>query len=86
MYTDLEKISNKLRKRIVFTSSKARIPHLGSCLSCLDLLVFLYWRVLKLDTDNPYSETRDRFLLSKGHGAPVYFRYLLKEDIFLCLN
>ncbi len=82
MYSDLEKISNKLRKRIVFTSSKARIPHLGSCLSCLDLLVFLYWRVLKLDTDNPYSETRDRFLLSKGHGAPGLFQVLAERGYF----
>ena len=82
MYSDLEKISNKLRKRIVFTSSKARIPHLGSCLSCLDLLVYLYWRVLKLDTDNPYSETRDRFLLSKGHGAPGLFQVLAERGYF----
>ena len=82
MYSDLEKISNKLRKRIVVTSSKARIPHLGSCLSCLDLLVYLYWRVLKLDTDNPYSETRDRFLLSKGHGAPGLFQVLAERGYF----
>ena len=82
MYSDLEKISNKLRKRIVVTSSKARIPHLGSCLSCLDLLVYLYWRVLKLDTDNPYSETRDRFLLSKGHGAHGLFQVLAERGYF----
>ena len=82
MHSDLEKISNKLRKRIVFTSSKARIPHLGSCLSCIDLLVYLYWSVLKIDTDNPYSESRDRFLLSKGHGAPGLFQVLAERGYF----
>ena len=34
---ELQRIATKLRKKIITTSHKAKIPHLGSCLSCIDL-------------------------------------------------
>jgi len=57
-------------------------PHLGSCLSCLDLLVYLYWRVLRIDPSNAEDEGRDRFILSKGHAAPVLFQVLAERGFF----
>jgi transketolase len=62
-----------LRRRLITTSAKAKIPHLGSCLSCVELLVHLYWQELHIDPANPEDPGRDRFLLSKGHGAPILF-------------
>ena len=82
MDKDLIVLANKLRKRIVETSSLSRIPHLGSCFSCLDLLVYLYWRELSIDPKNPNAENRDRFILSKGHGAPALFQVLAEKDFF----
>ena len=75
METGLERLSIDLRKRIIETSSKAKIPHLGSCLSCIDLLIYLYWKELRIDPGDPNNPNRDRFILSKGHGAPALFRF-----------
>ena len=41
---DLSAKALTLRQRLVTTSATAKIPHLGSCLSCVELLVTLYWR------------------------------------------
>ncbi|MFH0986202.1 MAG: transketolase [Candidatus Omnitrophota bacterium] len=79
---DLRKISAELRGRIIETSGKAKVPHLGSCLSCVDILVALYWRVLQVDPDQPNAEGRDRFLLSKGHAAPALFQLLAMRGFF----
>jgi transketolase len=78
----LEATALTLRRRLVTTSAEARIPHLGSCLSCVELLVQLYWQELRVDPANPEDPERDRFLLSKGHGAPILFQVLAERDFF----
>jgi transketolase len=78
----LEATALTLRRRLVTTSAKARIPHLGSCLSCVELLVQLYWKELRVDPGNPEDPERDRFLLSKGHGAPILFQVLAERGFF----
>jgi len=78
----LHQIARELRFRTVRTSHLSGTPHLGSCLSCLDLLVYLYWRVLKVDPNNAQDEGRDRFILSKGHAAPVLFQVLAERGFF----
>lgn len=79
---NLRDIARTLRFRTVQTSHLCGTPHLGSCLSCLDLLVYLYWRVLKIDPSNAKDEERDRFILSKGHAAPVLFQVLAERGFF----
>ena len=79
---DLCSIALTLRKRLVTTSSIAKIPHLGSCLSCVELLVALYWNELRIDPTKPDDPDRDRFLLSKGHGAPILFQVLAMRGFF----
>jgi len=71
-----------LRQRLVTTSASAKIPHLGSCLSCVELLVALYWQELRIDPAQPEDPDRDRFLLSKGHGAPILFQVLAERGFF----
>jgi transketolase len=71
-----------LRARIIETSSRTGTPHLGSCLSCVDILTALYFKVLKLDTGNPQAPERDRFILSKGHGAPALFQTLAMRGFY----
>jgi transketolase len=78
----LEATALTLRRRLVTTSAKAKIPHLGSCLSCVELLVQLYWQELRIDPANPEDPERDRFLLSKGHGAPILFQVLAERGFF----
>lgn len=72
----------ELRGRIIEVSGRAGVPHLGSCLSCVDILTTLYWGVLRHDPAQPISANRDRFLLSKGHAAPALFQVLAKRGFF----
>ena len=79
---NLIEISKDLRRKIIKTSSYAKIPHLGSCLSCIDLLVYLYWCEIKINPKSPTEIDRDRFLMSKGHGAPALFQVLAEKGFF----
>jgi len=81
-FQKLNYISNLLRYRTVKTSHEASIPHLGSCLSCVEILVYLYWIELNLDPFNINDQDRDRFILSKGHGAPILFQVLAERGFY----
>ena len=80
--TELEALARELRARIVAFSSRTGTPHLGSCLSCLDILTALYFNIPRVDPENPYDDRRDRFILSKGHGAPALFQVLAMRGFF----
>ena len=79
---DLRKTASLLRAKIIENSHKASMPHLGSCLSCTDILTALYFSVLKIDPEKPRDPERDRFILSKGHGAPALFQVLAMRGFF----
>lgn len=79
---DLQLIAAQLRAKIIETSSRASLPHLGSCLSCLDLLVALYFNKLRINPKRPNDPQRDRFVLSKGHGVPALFQVLAMRGFF----
>lgn len=79
---DLEVIARELRGRIIETSHRAEIPHLGSCLSCVDILTVLYFSILQIDPTDPRADDRDRFILSKGHGAPALFQVLAMRGFY----
>lgn len=81
-YKKLERLAREIRGRIIETSSKTGTPHLGSCLSCVDLLVVLYFEILKIDPKQPKSPLRDRFILSKGHAAPALFQVLAIKGFY----
>lgn len=82
MLNELKKRASVLRQRIIETSHNAHVPHLGSCLSCVDILTALYFSVLRIDTNKPRDENRDRFILSKGHGAPALFQVLAMRGFY----
>lgn len=63
-------------------SHRAGTPHLGSALSCLDILVACYWRFLRIDPSNPAAPDRDRFILSKGHAASALYAVLAERGFF----
>lgn len=72
MHQDALELQNKavdIRKKIIELSAVAGGGHLGGSLSMADALVALYYHVLKYDPKNPDWPERDRFILSKGHGA-----------------
>jgi len=80
--TKLESLASELRAKIIENSHTSKTPHLGSCLSCVDILVALYFKFLKINPKKPQSIDRDRFILSKGHAAPALFHVLAKRGFF----
>ena len=79
---DQETIAREMRARIVENSHRTQTPHLGSCLSCVDILVAAYFAALRLDPAKPRDPLRDRFVLSKGHGAPALFQVLARRGFY----
>jgi transketolase len=78
----LRALSRDLRIRIIENSHKTGTPHLGSCLSCADILTAAYFEFLQIDPRNPRDSARDRFILSKGHAAPALFQILAMRGFF----
>jgi transketolase len=72
----------KIRGRIIQLSHQARTPHLGSSLSFVELLVYLYWDFLKISPEIAKDPTRDRFVLSKGHGITTLYAVLAEKGFF----
>lgn len=79
---DLAAIARRIRGRLVAMSHAAKTPHLGSALSCVEILVAAYWGVLRVDPSNPSDPARDRFLLSKGHAAAALYATLAYRGFF----
>ena len=79
---NLTAISRRIRARIVEMSHVAETPHLGSSLSCVDMLVAAYWGYLRIDPGNPLDQNRDRFILSKGHAATALYAALAERGFF----
>ena len=72
----------KIRGRIIQLSHQARTPHLGSSLSFVELLVYLYWNFLKISPEIAKDPSRDRFVLSKGHGITTLYAVLAERGFF----
>lgn len=70
---DLQITAIKIRKRLLRLIYEAKAGHTGGSLSSVDILVALYFHVLKIDPSNPSWEERDRFILSKGHSVEGYY-------------
>lgn len=73
----LKKIAKELRRDIIHIANASKSPHVGSALSCIDILSVLYYKILKLDD----WENRDIFILSKAHAAMALYVTLSKKGI-----
>jgi transketolase len=78
----LEKIARKIRCHVVRTISEAGAGHPGGSLSEADILTALYFHVMRVDPQRPKWENRDRFVLSKGHGAAGLYAALAERGYF----
>ena len=77
-----EKIATNIRKKIVRMHTQSKSSHIGSALSVVDILVALYFHVLKIDPKNPKDKNRDRLILSKGHAASALYATLAQRGFF----
>jgi len=80
--SELEAITRRIRGKVVEMSHKARAPHLGSGLSCVDILAAAYWGALRVNPQDPKQPERDRFILSKGHAAAALYATLAYRGFF----
>lgn len=74
--TRLEQKARTVRATCVQMAHDARQGHLGSALSCVELLIGLYHTWLRIDPSQLAVEERDRFIMSKGHGCTSYYAVL----------
>jgi len=79
---ELKRLAAELRGQVIKMSHQSGAPHLGSSLSCLDILTAAYWTAVRIDPKNPQDPNRDRFILSKGHAAAALYAVLAKRSFF----
>ena len=78
----LKMTATRVRMGIVEATHSAKSGHPGGSLSAADVLTYLYFNVMNVDTENPQDPLRDRFVLSKGHAAPALYAVLAERGFF----
>lgn len=79
---NLSKIAHQIRRDTVDVTGWAGGAHIGGALSVVEILVILYFKYLNVDPKRPQLETRDRVVLSKGHGGVGYAPVLARKGYF----
>lgn len=79
---DLDATARRVRGTVVELSNRAGTAHLGSALSCVDILVAAFWGGLDLGPERLGDPLRDRLILSKGHGAMALYATLAHRGYF----
>jgi transketolase len=80
--TELEEKAKQLRRHVVTMIATAGSGHPGGSLSAADIVTCLYFKVMRHDPKNPHWADRDRFILSKGHAAPILYAVLAECGYF----
>lgn len=78
----LQSMAQTLRRDVIDSIYRAGSGHPGGSLSLAEILSALYFHEMDVDPQNPAWEDRDRFVLSKGHGAPCYYAALSRRGYF----
>jgi transketolase len=79
---EMEAMAKKLRRHIITMIGKAGSGHPGGSLSAVEILTALYFKLLRHKPQDPHWEDRDRFILSKGHAAPLLYAVLAECGYF----
>ena len=86
MSTDVRDKTAAIARRVRVDAARmvhrAKASHIGTCYSMTDLLAVLYGAVLRVDPADPARPDRDRFVLSKGHGAAAIYATLADRGFF----
>jgi transketolase len=73
LVTTLQNEATRLRILCVRATTEAGSGHPTSCLSAADIVATLFFAVMRFDPKNPKNPSNDRFVLSKGHAAPLLY-------------
>lgn len=78
----LQGLARRIRIHAVRMTSRGGSSHIGSCLSCADILAAVYGAALRIDSKSPQDPARDRFILSKGHAGAAVYATLAERGFF----
>src|SRR5688572_31966343 len=81
-FSQLAASARTVRGRLVQMSHRSGAAHLGSALSCVELLLAAYDTAVRIDPQRPDAPDRDRLILSKGHAAPALYAVLAERGFF----
>lgn len=78
----LKDIANKLRIHCIESTNASNSGHPTSCASAAEVMSVLFFQVMKYALDDPRGPNNDRFVLSKGHAAPVLYAAWAEAGLF----
>ena len=84
--TAIAAMAYQLRQDVIEMVYQGGSGHPGGSFSSAEIVATLYWHVLKVDPANPSWDERDRFILSKGHSAPILYAALGERGYFDTAN
>ncbi len=79
---ELERLAREFRYALTDLVCRAGGGHLGGTLSLVEIMITLYWRILRVDPRDPRWPERDRLVMSKGHAGPVQYLALARRGFF----
>jgi len=75
-------VARELRLEVITLSHQSKTPLPGTSLTCVELLIALYWSVLRIDPNHPDASNRDRFIFNKTNGISVLYAVLARRGFF----
>jgi transketolase len=79
---EFNRLAAEYRYIITDIICRAGSGHLGGALSLVEIIITLYYRIMKVDPQNPKWPDRDRLIMSKGHAGPVLYTALAYKGFF----
>jgi len=79
---ELKETARKLRRHVISMIATAGSGHPGGSLSAADIVTALFFKVMHHNPEKPQWPDRDRFILSKGHAAPILYAALAESGYF----
>lgn len=79
---ELERRAKEVRRDVISMLTRAGSGHTGGSLSCVEILVSLYFGKMNHRPEDPDWPSRDRFVLSKGHACPTWYAILAMAGYF----
>lgn len=81
-HIEYKKIASRIRMDVIEEVHSAGSGHPGGSLSAADIVTALYFGEMNIDPKKPQMKGRDKFVLSKGHAAPVQYAALAEKGYF----
>src|SRR3984957_15882678 len=76
---ELQSLAKRVRREKIEMTGAPKTGHPGGSLSAVELVIELYFDYMHIDPKNPKWPDRDRFILSKGHAAPVLYSVMAER-------